>query len=535
MKKTRLIPLLAALALAPLSLAPQAQAEMLYTRGTGSTPDTLDPTKSELQPAARIIYDLFEGLFTLDAKGQGRKGVAEAYTVSADGKVYTFTLRADAKWSDGTPVTAADFVFSWRRLADPKHASPYAYFVWPLVNGQAATVGKAPLDKLGVEALDARTLKVTLDKPTGYFLASLQHVAMAPVNKANVEKFGENFTAPGNLVSNGAYKLVEYLPQSHVKAVKNPFYHDAASVKIDTVISYMTESQDTEFKRFRAGELLVTDTLPNTQIAFAKDNLPQAFTAGQTYSTYYMAFNLKNEPWKSNAKLRAALVMAIDREALAEKVVGGGEKPAYTFTPPGNVGGYDPPRPDWAGWTQAQRDEMAKKLFAEAGYGPGGKELPEIEVLHYTNDNARKVVVAVAAMWRQKLGVKTRLNNQEFRVVASIGNQKSYPDIMYYAWIGDYPDANSFLQLFRSDVEQQNLPGYKDPAFDRLLDDANVLLDPAQRVEKLKQAESLALAANAIIPLHHNTRRRLVDPRVKGFVPNPLDFNLSQYLEIAPK
>lgn len=534
MKSFRFLPLLALAALAPLTLSPAAQAEMVYRRGTGATPDTLDPTKSELQPAARIIYDLFEGLYTLDAKGQGRRAVAESESVSADGRVYTFTLRADAKWSDGTPVTAADFVYSWRRLADPKHASPYAYFVWPLVNGQAVTLGKMPAEKLGVEAVDARTLKVTLERPTGYFLASLQHVAMAPVQKANIDKFGENFTSPGNLVSNGAYKLVEYLPQSHIKTVKNPFYYDAATVKIDTVYSYPIDNQDTEFKKFRAGELLATDTLPNPQVNFAKESMPEAFRAGQTYSTYYLSFNLKNEPWKSNPKLRAALNLAVDREVLAEKVVGGGEKPAYTFTPPGNVGGYEPQRPDWAAQTQAQRDEMAKKLFAEAGYGPGGKELPEIEILHYTNDNARKVVVAVAAMWRQKLGVKTRLNNQEFRVVANIGNQKSYSDIMYYAWIGDYPDANSFLQLFRSDVDQQNLPGYKNPAYDKLLDEANASTDPAKRIALLKQAETLALASNSIVPLTHNTRRRLVDPRIKGWTPNPLDFNLSQYLEVAP-
>lgn len=533
MKLSRLLPLLAVTALAPLSLTPPSLAEMVYSRGSGATPDTLDPTKSELQPAARIIYDLFEGLYTLDAKGERRNGVAENLTISPDGKVYIFTLRADAKWSDGTPVTAADFVYSWRRLADPKHASPYAYFVWPLVNGRAVTSGAVAGDKLGVMAVDARTLKVTLERPTGYFIASLQHVAMAPVQKANVEKFGENFTGPGNLVSNGAYKLVEYVPQSHIKTVKNPFYHDADKVKIDTVISYPIDNQDTEFKKFRAGELLATDTLPSPQTNFARENLPQAYTVAQTYSTYYMSFNLKNEPWKSNPKLRAALTMAIDREVLADKVVGGGDKPAYSFTPPGNVGGYEPPRPDWANLPQAQRDEMAKKLFAEAGYGPGGKELPEIEILHYTNDNARKIVVAVAAMWRQKLGVKTRLNNQEFRVVANIGNQKAYSDIMYYGWIGDYPDANSFLQLFRSDVDQQNLPGYKDPAYDKMLDEANASVDPAKRVELMKQAEAVALAANSIIPLLHDSRRRLVDPHLKGWVSNPLDFNLSQYLEVT--
>ncbi|WP_029012121.1 peptide ABC transporter substrate-binding protein [Niveispirillum irakense] len=530
MKRT----LLAAVGLAGILFAQPAAAEMVYHRGTGAAPDTLDPTKSELQPAAFIIYDLFEGLFSLDAKGQRRNGVAASYEVSPDGTVYTFTLRPDAKWSDGSAVTAADFVYAWHRLANPKTASPYAYFVWPIVNGRDITAGKKAPETLGVEAVNDHTLKVTLTQPTGYFLASLQHVAMFPLHRASLEKYGEGFTAPGHLVSNGAYMLVENVPQSHIKEVKNPYYHDAAKVKIDTVFSYPIDNQETEFKKFRAGELHSTNTLPNSQIKWAQENLKESFSAGSTYSTYYMAFNLTHEPWKSSPKLRAALSLVIDREVIAEKVVGGGELPAWSFTPPGNVGGYEPPRLPWTKQTQAERDAMAKKLLAEAGYGPGGKPLPEIEVLHYTSDNARKVNVAVAAMWKQKLGVQTRLNNQEFRVVASIGNEKAYQDVIYYGWIGDYPDANSFLQLFRSDVEQQNLSGFKSAEFDQLLDEANRQTDPAKRVELLGKAETVALESDSIIPLHHNTRRRLVSPKLKGWAPNPTDFNLSQFLEVTP-
>ncbi|SNR84305.1 MULTISPECIES: peptide ABC transporter substrate-binding protein [unclassified Azospirillum] len=530
MKRT----IIAAVGLAGILLTQPATAEMIYRRGTAAAPDTLDPTKSEIQPAAFIIYDLFEGLFTLDAKGGRRNGVAASYELSTDGKIYTFKLRADAKWSDGSPVTAADFVYAWRRLANPKTASPYGYFVWPMVNGQEITSGKKPPESLGVEALDDHTLKVTLTKPTGYFLASLQHVALFPLHRASLEKYGESFTAPGHLVSNGAYMLAENVPQSHIKEVKNPYYYDAAKVKIDTVFSYPIDNQETEFKKFRAGELDSTSTLPNAQIKWAQENLKDAYIAGPTYSTYYLSFNLTHEPWKSNPKLRAALALAIDREVIAEKVIGGGELPAWSFTPPGNVGGYEPPRLPWTKQTQAERDAMARKLLAEAGYGPGGKPLPEVEVLHYTSDNARKVNVAVAAMWKQKLGVQTNLNNQEFRVVANIGNEKAYKDVLYYAWIGDYPDANSFLQLFRSDVEQQNLPGYKSADYDRLLDEANIQSDPAKRAELLAKAETLALESNSIITLHHNTRRRLVSPKLKGWVPNPTDFNLSQYLELTP-
>ncbi|WP_114392259.1 peptide ABC transporter substrate-binding protein [Oleisolibacter albus] len=528
----RLPALVIAAALA-LSAAQPAGAETVYRRGIGPAPDTLDPTKSEVQPAARVLYDLFEGLFTLDAQGQRRNGMAESYSISPDGLVYSFTLR-QAEWSDGTPVTANDFVFAWRRLADPHNASPYAYYVWPIVNGQAITEGKADPATLGVQAVDARTLKVTLREPTGHFLASLQHLAMAPVQAASVQKDGESFTQPGKLVSNGAYMLVENVPQSHIKIVKNPHYYDKDKVKIDTVMSFPIEDQESEFKRFRAGELDVTETLPVTQNAFAEKSLPEAFISGSTYSTYYLSFNLTKPFWRDNPKLRAALSLTVDREVLAEKVLTGTGRAAWTFTPPGTVGGYDAPLPDWAKTDQKARDEMAKALLKEAGFGPGGKPLPPIELLYATGENNRRALVAVAAMWKQKLGVEVQLNNQEFRVVAGIGNDKAYKDLLMFAWIGDYPDPYTFLQLMRGDVTQQNYPAYKNPTYDRLVEEATRTIDPAQRLALLGQAEALTQADHPIVPLYHNVRRRLVSPKVKGWIPNPLDFNLSRYLEITP-
>ena len=509
-----------------------ASAETVYRRGVGPAPGTIDPGKAELIQEATIVYDLFEGLFSLDALGKPRLALAEKYDISADGRTYTFTLRANAKWSDGAPVTAEDFVYSWRRLADPKIASPYGYFMWPLVNGEAVTEGKMPPTALGAEAKDARTLVVHLQKPTGYFLATLQHIATFPVQKTNAEKFGADFTAPGKLVSSGAYLLKENVPQDHLTLVRNPAYYDAAQVKIDRVEYYVTESQDSEFKRFRGGELDVTETLPINQIKWAKENLPEAYRATLTYSNYYYSFNLTHEPWKSNPKLRAALSLAIDRDVIADKVIGGDEKPAFTCVPPG-VAGYEPARPDWAGKTQAERDQMAKKLFAEAGYGPGGKALPPFEVLYRTSENERRVMVAVAAMWKQKLGVETMLNNQEFRVVASIANRKAYQDLVFYAWIGDYPDPNTFLALNRSDVVQQNLAAYQNPAYDKLMDEANATVDGGARYELLRKAEAAMQADFPIMTVFHNTRRRLVSPKVKGWTPNALDFNLARWLEIA--
>ncbi|QJE72089.1 peptide ABC transporter substrate-binding protein [Aerophototrophica crusticola] len=519
-------------ALVALSLALPAGAEVVFRRGIGPSPDTLDPTKGELQPSARMTYDLFEGLFSLDGQGQRRNAMAESHEVSPDGLTYTFKLR-EAKWSDGTPVTADDFVFGWRRLADPKHASPYGYYMWPVLNGQAIGEGKKKPEELGVQAVDARTLKVTLAEPTGYFLATLQHPSTFPVNRASVEKHGEAFVQPGKLVSNGPYMLVESVPQSHLKAVKNPHYYDAANVQVDTVMSYPIDNNDTEFKRFRAGELDATETLPVTQNDFAKQNLPDAFTSGSTYSTYYLSFNMTNPFWRDNPKLRAALYLAIDRDVIATKVMNGSGQPAWTFTPPGKVGGYEPPLPAAAKQTQAERDKLAKQLLAEAGFGPGGKPLPPVDLLYSTSENNRRVLVAVAAMWKQKLGVETQLNNQEFRVVASIGNEKAYKDIIFYAWIGDYPDPYTFLQLLRGDVGQQNFPGYKSAEYDRLTTEANRLTDPEKRLSLLAQAEAVALADYPVAPVFHNVRRRLVSPAVKGWTPNPPDFNLPRFLTVG--
>ncbi|HYE51572.1 MAG TPA: peptide ABC transporter substrate-binding protein [Azospirillaceae bacterium] len=510
----------------------QASAETVIRRGTGASPGTLDPHKSELLAESIVLYDLLEGLLTPDGKGGFRPAMATGWTISPDAKTYTFTLRRDAKWSDGTPVTADDFVYSWRRLVKPETASPYAYYLWTVENGEAITKGQEKdLAKLGVSAPDPHTFVVRLVKPAGYFLSMLQHTATFPVHRASVEKHGDQFTQPGNYVTNGAYVMTENVPQSHMKLVKSKTYYEADQVKIDTVMAYPIDNLDTEFKKFRAGELDVTYTLPTTQVRWARDNLKEAFREHQTFSTFYLSFNHRNEPWKSNPKLREALSLAVDREAIAEKVLNG-ERAAYSFTPPG-TGGYDQPgMPSWVKLSQAERDARAKQLMAEAGYGPGGKPLPPVEIVYFTSENARKVMIATAAMWKQKLGVETLLNNQEFRVVSDIGNEKAYKDLLFFSWIGDYPDANSFLTLLRSDVSLQNFPDYRNPAFDAMLEQANTLVDPAARVAKLKEAETMMMADTPVVPIFHNLRRRLVNPKVQGWVPNALDFYPTRFLEM---
>lgn len=522
---------LAAVALLVGGLAPlaPAAAQTVLHRGNGAEPETLDPHKSTGEGEAWIQYDLFEGLLTLDARGNLIPGAATAWEISPDGLVYTFTLREGAVWSDGTPVTADDFVFSWRRLVDPATNSRYAFFLWPVRNAEAISKGEMPPAGMGVEAVDERTFRVTLEAPTSYFLSSLQHHATYALSQANVERDGPGFIRPGRLVSNGAYVLAEAVPQSHVKLVKNPRFHDAANVRIDTVFYYPTENRETELRRFRAGELDTTYTVPTAQLDWVRKNLPDEFRVAPFFSTYYYVNNLRNEPWASTPALRAALSLAIDRDAIVA-LTGAGELPAYALTPPGTEN-YEPPQPEWAGWTQEQRDVKARELMEQAGFGRGGRPL-EVEVLFNTSENHRKIAIAIAAMWQQKLGVRTVLTNQEWKVFLSTRAQGSYRDVARAGWIGDYNDAYTFLSLFRSDNRGQNHPGYNNPDYDRLVQAGAVETDPAKRRAMMEEAERVLLADHAIIPLYTYVSTALVSPRVSGWEDNIRNIHPTRWMSV---
>lgn len=521
----------ATLSLALTGTALPARAEMVLNRGNQAEPTSMDPQKGTDMQSARIGYDLFEGLLTFGPDGKPVPGAAEKWEISADGLTYTFTLRADGKWSDGTPVTADDFVFAWRRLVDPKTASDYAYFLWPVKNGEAISNGKAAPDTLGAVAVNPRTLKVTLERPTGYFLGSLLHRMTYPISKANVEKHGADFVKPGNMVSNGAYKLTEYMPQSYVKAVKNPHFREAATVKVDTVVFHHTDSPETELRRFRAGELDIVQMAPVTQIDWLRQNMPETMKFYPVLGTQYLAVNMTREPLKSNPKLRQALSLAVDRQIIVEKITKSGEIPAYTLTASG-VPGYTLPDANMAKATQAERDAMAKKLVAEAGYGPGGKPL-EVEILHNTNESTRKIAVGIASMWQSKLGAKVNLNNQEWKIVLQNAGEKSYSGTVVLGWIADYADPYTFLKLFLSDVGKMNRAAYASKAYDDGLAAANLSTDPARRMAMLADAEAAMLADAPIIPLYHTAYRNLVHPRVKGWFESPMGVQPTRYLEVT--
>ncbi|WP_088152509.1 peptide ABC transporter substrate-binding protein [Inquilinus limosus] len=520
--------LLAAALLAGVSGA--ATAEMVLNRGNGAEPSSLDPHKIEGNTEANIATDLFEGLMTYGPKGDPVPGAAERVTPSDDGLTYTFRLRADEKWSDGTPVTAADFVYSWQRLIDPKTGSPYAYYLDPVVNAREIRDGQKPLDALGVRAVDDRTFEVKLTAPTPYFVSALVHQSTYAVSKANVDKFGGDFVKPGNLVSNGAYKLAEAVPQGYIKLVRNPQFHDAANVAIDTVMYFPTEDGSSELQRFRAGELDITFDLPSEQIPSLKKEIPEQLHIVPFLATYFYAFNMTREPWKSSPELRQALSLAVDRDVLIKNITRADQVPAYSFVPPG-TDNFPAWTPKAAGMTQAERDARAKELYAKAGYG-SDKPL-KLTITYNTSENHKRLAVAIAAMWKRTLGVDVTLNNEEWATFQSTRNKKEFPDVARHGWFGDYNDAFTFLQLELSDVGDQSTSGYANPKFDALMAEATKTTDPKQRGALLQQAEKIMVADMPVLPLYFYTTKHAVSPAVKGWTDNVQDFHLSRWLSVA--
>jgi len=519
---------LAAIAGAFALAATGAQAETVLHRGNGAEPETLDHHKSTGVTEANIIYDLQEGLLVFSPNGEPAPGAAESWDISDDGKVYTFHLRADAKWSNGDDVTAEDFVYSLRRAVDPATASDYAPVLGPIMNAEAIIAGEMPTDQLGAEAVDAKTLKVSLKASTPYFLGLMVHHISWPVHKATVEKFGADWTKPGNMVSDGPYMLAEWVPQSKIVLKKNPYFHDAANVKIDTVIYYPTEDIGEEFKRFRAGELDMTYSVPTDQVKWAEKNMPNEYKNSPYFGTYYYVINLTREPLASNVNLRKALALSIDRDLLVNKITQGGEQPAYEWVPPG-VPGYEQQPVDFASMTQKERNELAKKLYAEAGYSVDNPL--KVQVLHNTSERHRKIAIAIASMWKKTLGVDMTLTNQEWKVYLDSRDKKDF-QVARAAWIGDYMDASNFLDLFVSSAGERNDAGYNNAKFDELLNAASVNPDPAARQKQLEEAERIFLTDLPIIPIYHYRNLNMISTKVKGWVPNVMGFNLTRYLSL---
>lgn len=503
----------------------------IFRIGNGPEVESLDPHKAEGVSAANILRDLYEGLVGEAPDSSLIPGAAASWEISEDLLTYTFTLRNDARWSNGDPVRANDFVVGLRRSVDPATGSAYSQILAPILNAEAIIEGKLAPESLGVEASDERTLVIRLKGPTPYFLGMLVHSSAYPVHPPSIDKYGHEFAQPGRLVSNGAYKLVERKIQSYVALERNPFYWDDANTTIDRVEYINTEDVSSEFKRFRAGEIDWTSSIPTSQVEWIRQNMPNELHANTYLGVYYYGFNLKQPPFKNNPKLRQALSMAIDREVIVEKVLRTGEQPAYSWVPPGVIG-HQASEVPWAKWSRAQRLDQARRLYQEAGYS---EERPaRVEIRYNTSEDHKKIATAIAAMWKQWLGVEAVLINEEWKVYLQNRRLQTKTQVFRAGWIGDYNDANTFLEILHSN-HGLNDTGYHSPEYDELLDKASVEGNAQLRAEYQHRAEKVLLRDLPVIPLYFYVNKRLVSRRVSGWVGNIMDHHQSRYLRLSDR
>lgn len=505
-----------------------ADTQVLH-RGNGEEPQTLDPHLAEGVPTANILRDLFEGLATTAPGGRIVPGAAAHWNVSRDGLTYTFYLDPAGAWSNGEPVTAEDFVWSWRRVVDPATGAAYGRMLAPVVNAEAIFAGELPPEELGVSALNETTFQVELVDPTPYFLGLLTHPTTFPVHRASFEEHGSSHVRPGNLVSNGAYHLADWQVRSRIELVRNLHFRDLANVLIERVVFYPFEDENTEFNRFRAGDLHWTYQVPSSQFRWLSQNMDEALMVAPWFGTYFFSFNLTREPFRESPELRRALSLAIDREIITERVSQFGEIPTFNLVPSG-LPDYPSPIPEYAEWSQAEREEEARRLYARAGYSETNPLT--VELRYNTSENHRKIAVAVAAMWKQNLGVRTRLVNEEFRVFLQNRAQRRVTEVFRSGWIGDYQDAFTFLELFHSG-HGRNDAGYDNPRFDRLLEQIAAERIPALRRNLMSEAERMLLADQVILPVFTYVSKRLVDPRLKGWQENIMDHHLTRHMYLV--
>lgn len=513
------------LALGAGVLSVPAFAETVYNRGSAAEPESLDPHKTSTVYEAHVLRDLFQGLIMQDKKANIIPGAAESWTVSDDGTVYTFKLRKDAQWSDGSPVTAGDFVFAFQRLEDPATAAEYASMLYPIKNAEAVNSGKAKPEEIGARAVDDHTLEVTLNAPTPYFLEMLTHQATYPVNKASMDKLGAEWVKPGNLVSNGAYTLAEWVPNDHIKLVKNPKFWDADTVKIDVVNYIPTEDRSSAMKRFEAGELDSYDDLPTEQLADLKAKFGDQIRVGPYLGTYYFSIKTDKAPW-DNVELRNAISMAIDRDFIADKVWQNSMLPGYSMVPPG-IEGYTPAIAKYADMSQIDREDEAKKIFEKLGYTPD-KPL-KMQIRYNTSENHKNTAVAIQEQLKP-LGVEVSLLNTDTKTHYAFLQEKGDYDVARAGWIADYKDPETFLGISRK-ASGNNYSDYDSPAFEAAMDKAAAAGgNPEERMKDLAAAERILVDEVGNIPILYYSYHDIVSPKLHGFEDNVMDVHPSRFI-----
>ena len=505
--------------------------EQILYKGNGSEPQELDPDIVTGVSEYHILMSLFEGLVSEDPHDlHPVPGVAERWDVSPDGTVYTFHLRNNAKWSNGDPVVARDFLESYKRMLAPTLASEYSYMHYVVKNAQAYNEGRiTDFDQVGYKVLDDHTFQVTLENSTPYFLSLLLHHSWFPVHLPTIRKYGDPYlrgskwTRVGRFVGNGAFVLAKWRVNDVIVVKKSPTYWDRDRVRLNEIYFLPIESDETEEHAFRAGQLHVTETLPLSKIDFYKKNYPDLLHIEPYLGTYFYRINVTKPPL-NDKRIRRALALTIDRESLVADVLRGGQLPAFCLTPPGTAG--------YTCRTQLHENiAEAKRLLAEAGY-PGGKGLPPIELLYNTLEAHRIIAESIQQMWNKSLGIEVHLVNQEWKVYLDSQRTLNY-QVCRASWIGDYVDPNSFLDMWLTGGGN-NETGWSNPEYDRLIAEAARTTNPQQRLEVFQKAEAILLDELPIIPIYFYTHVCAQRPEVKGWYPTILDNHPYKYVYLEP-
>ncbi|MFA0086173.1 oligopeptide ABC transporter substrate-binding protein OppA [Vibrio sp. 10N.286.49.C2] len=481
-------------------------------RGNGTEVATLDPHKSQGVPESHVIRDLLEGLVNQDANGKTIPGVAKSWETE-DNKTFIFHLRDDAKWSNGDPVTANDFVFSFQRAVDPKTASPYAWYMeyTKMANAKDIVAGKKDKSELGVKALDDHTLQVSLDTAVPYFVMMMGHTTVKPVHQATVEKFGDQWTKPENFVGNGAFVPNKWVVNERLELVKSDTYWDKDKTVLTKVTFLPIENQVAEMNRFLSGELDFTYEVPNEHFRRLQKEYPQDVAIKGNLCTYYYQFNAQKAPF-DDVRVRKAMSYAMDRDIISKAILGQGQKPAYFLTPE-ITAGFDPVTPAYGQLTQKERVAEAKRLLEEAGYS---KSNPlEFDLLYNTSENHKKIAVAIASMWKKELGINAKLENQEWKSYLDSKDTGNF-DVARAGWCGDYNEASSFLTLM---VSANTTAGqhYKSAEYDAVIEKALASTSEEERTKLYIDAEKLLAKDMPIAPIYQYVTTRLVSPELGGY------------------
>ena len=478
-------------------------------------PTSLDPQKAEDAKEFRVTNDLFAGLVDYDQTNKPAPGMASSWDISDDGKTYTFHLRPNLKFSDGTPITANDFVYTYERLVDPKTASAYNFLLAGVVNANAIIKGTKPASSLGVSASDPQTFIVNLERPMSEFLTYITANGVSVVPQKTIEKFGSAWTDPKNIVTSGAYTLKEHVVNGYIEAEKNINYYDANNVHINRVKYFPYTDTNVSLSNYETDNLDTTwKNIPIDRFASIKDKYKNELHVTPSERSVHLSFNLKLPKYADNLKLRKALSMAIDRDILSKEVLKSGQQPLYSIvTPTIENGKYADTKYEWASWSRDKQIKEAKKLFAEAGYGPN--HLLNVSILTYTNDQNKKICLAIAAMWKSVLGVDTTLDIKEVKSWVSSGRKGEF-DIRLSGWGADYNSVTTYIPLYQCG-NGNNFSNYCSKEYETKIIAAQNIIDTKAQTNAYKSAINTVLNDYPVVPLIEPTQQRLVKHRVHGY------------------